>query len=261
MLNNKWELTNWAQNTKHKNTNWHQNLSQKSSKNPIFVVRKWAPQEVVLFLTLEVVPKLTLERLKSGTKTNSPAYIYMCIYIYIYIQNIFVPLAAICDNFREFFGLEYKALQLLSWHFATTSARLLLIRGLMFKAKQILSLHSFSLGQGGSFPSIWFTEPGISGLPNIWKAYLGDDFGKGMRQSTFHWKQKVFQWKGGRQFSEWGVWYGFLQPRQFSEEVPAIHWTAGLWKLKSCCRLQSSSPSRKSAPTTFSAKWMGSAIT
>ena len=42
-------------------------------KNPIFVVRKWAPQEVVLFLTLEVVPKLTLERPKSGTKTNSPA--------------------------------------------------------------------------------------------------------------------------------------------------------------------------------------------
>ena len=81
MLNNKSELTNWAQNTKHKNTNWHQNLSQKSSKNPIFVVRKWAPQEVVLFLTLEVVPKLTLERPKSGTKTNSPAYIYIYVYI------------------------------------------------------------------------------------------------------------------------------------------------------------------------------------
>ena len=31
---------------------------------------------MVLFLTLEVVPKLTLERLKSGTETNSPAYIY-----------------------------------------------------------------------------------------------------------------------------------------------------------------------------------------
>ena len=76
-LNNKSELTNWAQNTKHKNTNWHQNLAQKSSKNPIFVVRKWAPQKVVLFLTLEVVPKLTLERLKSGTETNSPAYIYI----------------------------------------------------------------------------------------------------------------------------------------------------------------------------------------
>ena len=91
MLNNKSELTNWAQNTKHKNTNWHQNLSQKSSKNPIFVVRKWAPQEVVLFLTLEVVPKLTLERPKSGTKTNSPC------------QNA-AYLAAICD-------LEYHLFQ------------------------------------------------------------------------------------------------------------------------------------------------------
>ena len=39
-------------------------------------MRKWAPQEVVLFITLEVVLKLTLERLKSGTKTNSPVYIY-----------------------------------------------------------------------------------------------------------------------------------------------------------------------------------------
>ena len=89
MLNNKWELTNWAQNTKHKNTNWHQNLSQKSSKNPIFVVRKWAPQEVVLFLTLEVVPKLTLERPKSGTKTNSPAYIY----IYLSLSPLSSPLS------------------------------------------------------------------------------------------------------------------------------------------------------------------------
>ena len=35
------------------------------------------PQEVVLFLTLEVVLFLTLERLKRGTKTNSPAYIYI----------------------------------------------------------------------------------------------------------------------------------------------------------------------------------------
>ena len=83
MLNNKSELTNWAQKTKHKNTNWHQNLSQQSSTNPIFVVRKWAPQEVVLFLTLEVVPKLTLERPKSGTKTNSPAYIYIYIHPFI----------------------------------------------------------------------------------------------------------------------------------------------------------------------------------
>ena len=35
------------------------------------------PQEVALFLTLEVVLFLTLERLKRGTKTNSPAYIYI----------------------------------------------------------------------------------------------------------------------------------------------------------------------------------------
>ena len=26
-----------------------------------------------------------------------------------------------------------------------------------------------------------------------------------------------------------------LKERQFSEEVRAIHWTAGLWKVKSCC--------------------------
>ena len=95
MLNNKSELTNWAQNTKQKNTNWHQNLSQKSSKNPIFVVREWDPQEVVLFLTLEVVPKLTLERLKSGTETNSPAYIYI-IYIYIYATHSYHDAAPIC---------------------------------------------------------------------------------------------------------------------------------------------------------------------
>ena len=31
-------------------------------------------------------------------------------------------------------------------------------------------------------------------------------FGKGTRRSTFQWKKRVFQWKGGRQFSEWEVW-------------------------------------------------------
>ena len=77
MMNKKKEVTNWAKNRKQKNTNWHQNLSQKSSKTHIFVVRKWSPQELVLFLTLEVVLFLTLERLKRGTKTNSPAYIYI----------------------------------------------------------------------------------------------------------------------------------------------------------------------------------------
>ena len=77
MMNKKLEVTNLAKNRKQKNTNWHQNLSQKSSKTPFFVVRKWSPQEVVLFLTLEVVLFLALEGLKRGTKTNSPAYIYI----------------------------------------------------------------------------------------------------------------------------------------------------------------------------------------
>ena len=79
MLNNKSELTNWAQNKKQKNTNWHQNSSQKSSKNPIFVVRKWAPQEVVLFLTLEVVP---------NRQNVVPKLTLQHIYIYIYIQML-----------------------------------------------------------------------------------------------------------------------------------------------------------------------------
>ena len=49
-------------------------------KNPYFCSAKMVPEEVVLFLTLEVVLKLTLESQKSGTKTNSPAYIYIYIY-------------------------------------------------------------------------------------------------------------------------------------------------------------------------------------
>ena len=50
-------------------------------KKPYFCSAKTGPQEVVLFLTLEVILFLTLERPKSGTKTNSPAYIYTHIYI------------------------------------------------------------------------------------------------------------------------------------------------------------------------------------
>ena len=57
-----------------------------------------------------------------------------------------------------------------------------------------------------------------------------------MRRSTCQrQKKRVFSEKGGRQFSEWGVWQGFVQERQFSEEVQAIQWTAGLWKAKSWC--------------------------
>ena len=57
----------------------------------------------------------------------------------------------------------------------------------------------------------------------------------GDARKHFSVKKRGFQWKGGRQFSESEVWKGFLQERQFSEEVRAIQWTAGLWKLKSCC--------------------------
>ena len=60
MLNNKSELTNWAQNTKHKNTNWHQNLSQKSSKKPYFCSAKMGPSRGG-----------TVPNSWGGTKTNS----------------------------------------------------------------------------------------------------------------------------------------------------------------------------------------------
>ena len=48
------------------------------------------PKEVVLFLTLEVVLFLVLERLKRGTETNSPAYtcMYVCMYVCIYIYAV-----------------------------------------------------------------------------------------------------------------------------------------------------------------------------
>ena len=38
-------------------------------------------------------------------------------------------------------------------------------------------------------------------------AFLSEPiFGKGMRRSNFQWKKRVFQWKGGRHFSESAVW-------------------------------------------------------
>ena len=77
MINKKKEVTNWAKARKQRNTIRHQNLSHKSLKTLFFVVLQWSPQKVVLFLTLDVVLKLTLERLKRGTKTNSPAHIYI----------------------------------------------------------------------------------------------------------------------------------------------------------------------------------------
>ena len=74
----------------------------------------------------------------------------------------------------------------------------------------------------------------VLGLSLLLEKNQSRRFGKGMRRSTFQWK-KGFSVKRGRQFSESEVWWGFLQERQFSEEVRAIHWTAGLWKLKNGC--------------------------
>ena len=51
---------------------------------------------------------------------------------------------------------------------------------------------------------------------------LRADFWEGDATKHFSVKKRGFQCKGGRQFSESGVWQGFLQERQFSEEVRAI---------------------------------------
>ena len=59
-------------NRKHKNTNGHQNEKKKT----YFCSLKMVPQEVVQFLILEAVQKLTLERPKRGTETNPP-YIWL----------------------------------------------------------------------------------------------------------------------------------------------------------------------------------------
>ena len=89
---------------------------------------------------------------------------------------------------------------------------------------QRLSLNSFWVPSFLQWIWIWFPYPNQS-------RFLVE----GDATKHFSVKKRGFQWKGGRQFSESGVWWGFLQERQFSEEVRAIHWTAGLWKLKSCC--------------------------
>ena len=68
-----------------------------------------------------------------------------------------------------------------------------------------------------------------------WLPIIRADFWEGDAMKHFSVKERGFQWKGGRQFRESGVWQGCLQERQLREEVRAIYWTAGLWKLKSCC--------------------------
>ena len=56
-------------------------------KNPYFCSLKIVPSKGGT-VTLEVVLTLTLERLKRGTKTNSPAYIYIYTYIYMAVTSI-----------------------------------------------------------------------------------------------------------------------------------------------------------------------------
>ena len=77
MMNKKKEVTNWNKARKQKNTNWHQICHKIPQKNTIFCSVKNETSKGGTVLTLEVVLKLTLERLKRGTKTNSPAYIYI----------------------------------------------------------------------------------------------------------------------------------------------------------------------------------------
>ena len=60
-------------------------------------------------------------------------------------------------------------------------------------------------------------------------------FGKGMRRSTFHWKKGLFSEKGGGNSVNEGFGKDFYRIGTFGEEVWAIQWTTGLWKLKSCC--------------------------
>ena len=69
---------------KHKDTNVD-TINPTKIKNTLFCSVKMIPQEVVQFLTLEVVQKLTLERPKGGTETHSPACMHAYIYIYMYI--------------------------------------------------------------------------------------------------------------------------------------------------------------------------------
>ena len=70
------EVTNlWKKETK--NTNLDQNSTHKSSKKPIFIVRKWPPRKVDKLITFEVAKLITLERPKGGQTNNSPAWIYI----------------------------------------------------------------------------------------------------------------------------------------------------------------------------------------
>ena len=80
------------------------NICHKNPQKPYFCSAKTGPQEVVLLLTLEVVLFLTLERPKRGTKTNSPAHIY----IYIHIRKFLIKVhRGRGQNFPIFISCRY----------------------------------------------------------------------------------------------------------------------------------------------------------
>ena len=66
------------------------------------------------------------------------------------------------------------------------------------------------------YPAFRLWRDRLSCCCTSWKANF---VGKRIRRSTFQWKKGFFSEEGGRHFSEWAAWEGFLQERQFSEEV------------------------------------------
>ena len=61
------------------------------------------------------------------------------------------------------------------------------------------------------------------------------DFGEGDATKHFSVTNRFFSGKEGGNSVNEGFGKDILQEREFSEEARAIQWTAGLWKLKSCC--------------------------
>ena len=56
-----------------------------------------------------------------------------------------------------------------------------------------------------------------------------------MRRSTFQWKKRFFSEKGGSNTVNEGFSKDFYRKGSSVKRIRAIHWTAGLWKLNSCC--------------------------
>ena len=81
-------------------------------KNPNYCCVKMEPQKVVLFLTLEVVLKLIIERLKRGTKINFPAYIYIYIFVHITLPIPSMPLCLSRFLFLKSYLLHIPTLSL-----------------------------------------------------------------------------------------------------------------------------------------------------